>query len=95
MERRFIINHLLRPHWKALSVAFVAVIIEGLADLFEPWPIKIVLDYVVGAHPLPARMVSAVGSTFGEGRWATLHFAATATLVTRCLASFGAILLPA
>lgn len=88
MERRFIINHLLRPHWKALSVAFVAVIVEGLADLFEPWPIKIVLDYVLGTHPLPAWMVSAVGSTFGEGRWATLHFAAIATLV---VAALGAI----
>jgi subfamily B ATP-binding cassette protein MsbA len=88
MERRFIINHLLRPHWKALSVAFVAVIVEGLADLFDPWPIKIVLDYVVGAHPLPAWMGYAVGAIFGEDRWATLHFAAIATLV---VAALGAI----
>lgn len=88
MERRFIINHLLRPHWKALSVAFVAVIVEGVADLFEPWPIKIVLDYVLGAHSLPAWMGCAVGATFGEDRWATLHFAAIATLV---VAALGAI----
>lgn len=81
MERLFIINHLLRPHWKALSVAFVAVIIEGLADLFEPWPIKIVLDYVIGSHPLPAWAASAVGATFGDGKLATLHFAAIAILV--------------
>ncbi|HXI88586.1 MAG TPA: ABC transporter ATP-binding protein [Blastocatellia bacterium] len=88
MEKRFIINHLLRPHWKALSVAFVAVIVEGLADLFEPWPIKIVLDYVLGARPLPGWMGSFVGATFGKDRWATLHFAATATLV---VAALGAI----
>lgn len=66
----------------------MAVIIEGLADLFEPWPIKIVLDYVVGAHSLPAWAASAVGATFGDGRWAVLHFAAIATLV---VAAFGAI----
>ena len=81
MERQFIINHLLRPHWKALSVAFVAVIIEGLSDLFEPWPIKIVLDYVIGSHPLPAWAASTVGATFGDGKWATLHLAAIAMLV--------------
>jgi len=52
MEKKFIIDHLLRPHWKALAVAFVAVIVDGMADLFGPWPIKIVLDYVVGSHPL-------------------------------------------
>jgi hypothetical protein len=36
MEKGFIINQVLRPHWKALCVAFVAVIIEGLAGLFDP-----------------------------------------------------------
>lgn len=40
MERKFIIDHLLRPHWKALSVALVVVIAEGLADLFDTWSIK-------------------------------------------------------
>ncbi len=81
MNRKFILKHLLRPHWKTLSVALVAVIIEGLADLFEPWPIKIVLDYVIGSHPLPAWAQAAVGATFGGGRWAILHFAAISSLI--------------
>ena len=33
-ENGFIINRVFRPHWKALSVAFVAVLIEGAASLF-------------------------------------------------------------
>src|SRR5215813_9120050 len=85
MEKKFIIDHLLRPHWKALAVAFVAVIIDGMADLFGPWPIKIVLDYVFGSHPLPAWAAGAVIATFGEGKWAILHFAAIATLAITAL----------
>jgi subfamily B ATP-binding cassette protein MsbA len=85
MEKKFLIGHLLRPHWKALTVAFVAVIVDGLADLFGPWPIKIVLDYVVGSHPLPSWAAGAVTATFGEGKWAILHCAAIATLAITAL----------
>jgi subfamily B ATP-binding cassette protein MsbA len=81
MEKKFIIEYLLRPHWKALSVAFVAVVIEGMADLFGPWPIKIVVDNV------PDWVTSLVTGTFGEGKWATLHFAVITALV---VAAFGA-----
>jgi subfamily B ATP-binding cassette protein MsbA len=85
MEKKFIIDHLLRPHWKALAVAFVAVIIDGMADLFGPWPIKIVLDYVVGSHHLPSWAAGVVIATFGEGKWAILRFAAIATLAITAL----------
>jgi subfamily B ATP-binding cassette protein MsbA len=37
---------LLRPHTKALAVGLLAVIGEGVAGLLEPWPLKIVFDYV-------------------------------------------------
>src|SRR5215813_2009893 len=85
MEKKFIIDHLLRPHWKSLAVAFVAVIIDGMADLFGPWPIKIVIDYVVGSYPLPPWAAGAVIATFGEGKWAILHFAAIAALAITAL----------
>src|SRR5262245_32825541 len=87
MEKKFIIDYLLRPHWKPLIVAFVAVLIEGLADLFGPWPIKIVVDNVIGAEPLPDWVMSMVSSTFGTGKWATLYFAVSTALV---VAAFGA-----
>jgi ATP-binding cassette subfamily B protein len=81
MERRFIIDHLLRPHWKALSVALVAVIVEGLAGLFDPWPIKIVLDYALASHSLPGWLGGFVGDTFGESKLAVIHFAAISALM--------------
>ncbi|MBI1763869.1 MAG: ABC transporter ATP-binding protein [Acidobacteria bacterium] len=88
MEKKFIINHLLRPHWKWLALAFVAVIVAGLADLFDPWPIKIVLDYVVGSHPLPAWVAATVSNLFGAGKLAVLNFAA---LTTVAVAALGAV----
>jgi subfamily B ATP-binding cassette protein MsbA len=87
MEKKFIIDYLLRPHWKALSVAFFAVLIEGLADLFGPWPIKMVIDNVIGSQPLPGWAASMVNSTFGPDKWAILHFAVITALV---VAAFGA-----
>src|SRR5262245_40324467 len=88
MERGFIIDRVLRPHWKALCVAFVAVIIEGFAGLFDPWPIKIVLDYALGARPLPEWIAGFIQVVFGEGKLAIIHFAAIATVA---VATVGAI----
>ena len=44
---------LLRPHWKLLAVAFVAMLVQSAADLLEPWPLKVVFDYVLGAKRMP------------------------------------------
>ena len=43
----FKLSSLLRPHLKLLVIGFVAVIGEGVANLLEPWPLKIVLDNVL------------------------------------------------
>jgi len=44
---------LLRPHWTALSLAFLAVLGETLTDVLEPWPIKIVADNLLQHKRLP------------------------------------------
>src|SRR5262249_55497936 len=87
-ENGFIINRVFRPHWKALSVAFVAVLIEGAASLFDPWPIKIVIDYALGPSPMPEWMARFIRGTFGEGKLAIIYFAAVATVV---VAAVGAV----
>ena len=87
-ENGFIINRVFRPHWKAISVAFVAVLIEGAASLFDPWPIKIVIDYALGPRPMPGWMAGVVQKTFGDGRPAIIYFAAVATVV---VATVGAV----
>jgi len=45
---------LLRPYWGLGVIALAAMLAESAADLLEPWPLKVVLDYVVGSKTPPA-----------------------------------------
>lgn len=44
---------LVRPYALPLVAAFVAMVIEAVAGLLEPWPLKVVFDQVLGGKPLP------------------------------------------
>jgi subfamily B ATP-binding cassette protein MsbA len=52
---------LLRPYRTLCAVALLAMLVESAADLLEPWPLKIVLDYVVGSKTPPAWLASWTG----------------------------------
>jgi subfamily B ATP-binding cassette protein MsbA len=52
-NRSLSLVRLLRPHWKLLAVAFVAMLLQSAADLLEPWPLKVVFDYVLGSKRMP------------------------------------------
>jgi len=71
---------LLRPHWKAMTLALVGVAGETAASLLEPWPLKIVLDYLLQARPLPVWMIPAV-EWIGGGTLAVLNVAVAAVAV--------------
>jgi len=75
------LSYLLRPHRAVLAVAFVAVLGEAITDLLEPWPLKIVFDYVFGAKHMPAWMSGLIGATFGLDKVSILHFAVLAVIV--------------
>ena len=51
----------LRPHWKALALALLAVVGESAADVAQPWPLKIVLDYLLQSKKPPAWMAAPLG----------------------------------
>ena len=68
---------LLRPHWKAMTMALVGVGGAAAADLLEPWPMKIVLDYVLQSRPMPGWMTTIVGR-IGSGSVAVLNCAVAA-----------------
>jgi subfamily B ATP-binding cassette protein MsbA len=87
-RRKILITHLLRPHWKALSLAFLAVIGESGTDLLEPWPLKIIFDYVLGSKRMPGWLASLVQATLGRDKLSVLSFAACAVLA---IAIVGAI----
>ncbi len=79
-EKKIRITHLLRPHWAALAGAFIAVIGETVTDLLEPWPLKIVFDYVLSSKHMPVWLGDTISALLGKDRLAILSFAAMAVL---------------
>ena len=75
------LGRVLRPHWKPLLVALVAVIGEAAADIAEPWPVTIVVDSVLGAKKLPRILDRAITITFGTNTTAILEFALAAVIL--------------
>lgn len=85
--KRLTIIALLRPHWKALTIAMLAVIGQAIAKLADPWPIKIVLDNVLQSKSGHGWLNHWITS-FGDDKMAILRFAAGAAIV---IAVFDAI----
>jgi ATP-binding cassette subfamily B protein len=82
----FQITDLLKPHWKLLAFGFAAVVGEGVADLLDPWPIKIVLDSVLKAKPSTHGWLNhLIDSVTGTDKYAILEFAALAVLAIAIL----------
>ncbi len=77
-SRRLRIIDLVRPHWKALTIALVAVLGETLTDILEPWPIKIVVDNILQSKKLPPVLGGIVTGLFGSNASAVLYFAVAA-----------------
>jgi subfamily B ATP-binding cassette protein MsbA len=80
---------LLSGHWGVLLLALVAVGAETGASLLEPWPIKIVLDTVLRAKPLPQWLERAVASMLGTNAAGVLEFAVGMVLVIAIVAGVG------
>src|SRR5438270_765571 len=80
-DRRIKITRLLRPYWQQLAIAFVAILAESATDLLEPWPLKIVFDYVFGSKQMPGWMAGLLNRTTGLDRIAVLNFAAIAVIL--------------
>ena len=46
------IGGLIRPYRRTLVIIFLAMLVETVMSLATPWPLKIILDSVVGNHKL-------------------------------------------
>ena len=86
-QKKIRITDLLFPHWPSLTLAFIAVIGESATDLLEPWPLKVVFDYVFGSKHMPDWLASIV-NLIGTDKLSILNFAAIAVIL---IALFGAI----
>jgi ATP-binding cassette subfamily B protein len=81
------LTHLLRPHWKRLLLALIAVLGITAADLLQPWPLKIVLDYVLGGRQMPSWLASFMSFAFGGDSSAILSFAVLSVAVIAIVSS--------
>ena len=47
---------LLRPYRKWLVVIFCAMLLETMMSLIAPWPLKVIIDNIIGKDPLPGSL---------------------------------------
>lgn len=74
------VTGLLRPHWKAMTMAMVGVGGVAVTELLEPWPLKIVIDHLLQDRPPPA-WIGGAPDWFGGDALAILHVAVLSVAV--------------
>lgn len=83
--RKLSIWELLRPHQAQLWLGLVAITGESLADVLGPWPLKIVLDNVIGHKSSHGWLFRALTKTVGKQPMHLLGFACVAVLAIALL----------
>ena len=84
---RFILD-LVRPYRGWVFIVFAAMLLETAMSIAAPWPLKVILDNVVGKHKLPEFLSWLRDFSFGEN---TLALAGVAAAGTVLIAVIGAI----
>jgi subfamily B ATP-binding cassette protein MsbA len=82
------IQRLLRPHWKSLALGVLVVAGGSIADLLQPWPLKIIIDTVFKGHTTKGWLSDIVGQFAGSDPLEILRFAALAVLAIAALGAF-------
>src|SRR3954471_47423 len=85
------VTGLLRPHWQAMTMAMAGVGGIAVAELLEPWPLKIVIDYLLQHRPPPSWMRGALG-WFGGDALAILNVAVFSVAIIAVIAAASAYL---
>lgn len=71
--------HYLRPYWKLGICSVLIIVASGLVSLLAPWPLKILVDSVLGDLPPPSLVSRLTGAVAGNGM-VVLGFVVAATL---------------
>ena len=83
-----LVAELLRPYWKGLVIVFVAMLVEASMSLAAPWPLKIIIDDVVGVHHSRSRSWWMVSFAHHHDK---MHLAAWAALSTVAISALAAL----
>ena len=80
---------LLKPYRVSLAIIFVAMLLQMAASVAAPWPLKIVLDNVVGQHKLSPRFESILHVFFSGS--SKMEIAGAAAIALIVIAVIGAV----
>src|SRR5262249_55695668 len=73
----------MRPHRHRAALLVVLLAIEIALGALQPWPLKIVIDYVLNQHPLPASVAGPLEALTGDNRIALLVLFVVAGVVVQ------------
>jgi ABC-type multidrug transport system fused ATPase/permease subunit len=83
-----LIRELVRPYAGWLVIVFIAMLVETAMSLASPWPLKVVIDSVLGSHPLPDWLHGLQSLPIGDSK---LGLALLAGIGVALIAVIGAI----
>jgi ABC-type multidrug transport system fused ATPase/permease subunit len=83
-----LVREFLRPYRGWLTVILLAMLVETAMSLAAPWPLKVILDNVVGTHKAPEWLAPFRSSLLGGNK---MELAALAGIATVLIALLGAV----
>ena len=84
-----LIRELIRPYRVKLLIILLAMLVETSMSLASPWPLKVIIDNVVGSHHLPQAIDRFIRPMLEHGN--KLQVAALAALTFVLIALIGAV----
>src|SRR5271168_3365594 len=87
-----LIRELIRPYRGTLVIILLAMLVETVMSLAGPWPLKIILDNVVGTHHLPQWFDKFIGPSWSAAfAHSKMRVAGLAALAAVLIAFLGAV----
>src|SRR5262245_10264890 len=84
----FTVRYVLRPHYRSLFFGVLVIVGGSIADLMQPWPIKVIVDTVLKGREAHGRLAETLVWLTGNDELAMLKLAAIASLL---IAALGAL----
>jgi ABC-type multidrug transport system fused ATPase/permease subunit len=82
---------LLKPYRTTLVIILLAMLVQMVASVAAPWPVKVILDNVVGKHKLPPWLDDFLHPFMSSGT--KMQIAAAAAIALVLIAVLGAVAL--
>src|SRR4051812_17238021 len=79
-RKNLTVGRLLRSHTRGLVLGFLAAAGEAAANLLQPWPLKIVIDYITPTKKSHGVVIGWVYQHLGTQNMAIVKFACVAVL---------------